>query len=211
MLGWFSSDRNNPMNRKNLSTIILLILIIAVSVLAVMPDKMVDHDSGDIASELKVSESVDGNVTSTSYVNTEGVVTDAIDMGYATVQRTRNAEGRIIEEFYLDAEENPVKRYDDYCGIAYEYGNGTVKITYLGDDGIPMMRSAGYATIVRTVDDNGRAIDDYYYDLDMQPVSCNGYYGQHREYDSNGQNNSVTYLDRDGQPEIGRASCRERV
>lgn len=200
MLGWFSSDRNNPMNRKNLSTIILLILIIAVSVLAVMPDKMVDHDSGDIASELEISESVDGNVTSTSYVNTEGVVTDAIDMGYATVQRTRNAEGRIIEEFYLDAEENPVKRYDDYCGIAYEYGNGTVKITYLGDDGIPMMRSAGYATIVRTVDDNGRAIDDYYYDLDMQPVSCNGYYGQHREYDSNGQNNSVTYLDRDGQP-----------
>lgn len=188
------------MNRKNLSTIILLILIIAVSVLAVMPDKTVDHDSGNIAAELEISESVDGNVTSTSYVNTGGVVTDAIDMGYATVRRTRNAEGRITEEFYLDAKGNPAKRYDDYCGIAYEYGNGTVKITYLGDDGLPMMRSAGYATIVRTVDDNGRAIDDYYYDLDMQPVSCNGYYGQHREYDSNGQNNSVTYLDRDGQP-----------
>ena len=75
-----------------------------------------------------------------------------------------------------------------------------MKITYLGDDGIPMMRSAGYATIVRTVDGNGRAIDDYYYDLDMQPVSCNGYYGQYREHDSNGQNNSVTYLDWDGQP-----------
>lgn len=55
MLGWFSSDRNNPMNRKKLSTIILLILIIAVSVLAVMPEKMVDHDSGDIASELEIS------------------------------------------------------------------------------------------------------------------------------------------------------------
>lgn len=200
MLGWFSSDRNNPMNRKKLSTIILLILIIAVSVLAVMPEKMVDHDSGDIASELEISESVDGNVTSTSYVNTEGKVTDAIDMGYATVQRTRNADGRITEEFYLDAEGNPVKRYDDYCGIAYEYADDTVKITYLDDDGLPMMRSAGYATIVRTVDDNGRAIDDYYYDLDMQPVSCNGYYGQHREYGSNGQNNSVAYLDRDGQP-----------
>lgn len=62
------------------------------------------------------------------------------------------------------------------------------------------MRSAGYATIVRTVDGNGRAVDDYYYDLDMQPVSCSGYHGQHREYDSNGQNNSVTYLDQDGRP-----------
>lgn len=188
------------MNRKNLSTIILLILIIAVSVLAVMPDKTVDHDSGNIAAELEISESVDGNVTSTSYVNTEGVVTDAIDMGYATVRRTRNAEGGITEEFYLDAKGNPAKRYDDYCGIAYEYGNGTVKITYLGDDGLPMMRSAGYATIVRTVDGNGRAVDDYYYDLDMQPVSCSGYHGKHREYDSNGQNNSVTYLDQDGRP-----------
>lgn len=186
--------------RIQLVAVAVLLAFIVVSILAVMPDKMVDHDSGDIAAELEISESVDGNATSTSYINTEGEVTDAIDMGYATVQRTRNADGRITGEFYLDAEGNPAKRYDDYYGIAYEYGNGTVKITYLGDDGFPMTRSSGYATIVRTVDDNGKAIDDYYYDLDMQPVSCNGCYGQHREYDSNGQNNSVTYLDQDGQP-----------
>lgn len=185
---------------KALSIVISLILIIAVSILAVMPDKAADHDSGATAAELEISESVDGNVTSTSYVNAEGVVTDAIDMGYATVQKKRDADGRIIEEFYLDAEGSPVKRYDDYYGIAYEYGNGTVTITYLGRDELPMMRSAGYATIVRTVDENGRAVDDYYYDLDMQPAPCSGYYGQHREYDANGQNSSVIYLDVNGLP-----------
>lgn len=31
-----------------------------VSILAVMPDKKVDHDSGNIAAELKISEFVDG-------------------------------------------------------------------------------------------------------------------------------------------------------
>ena len=30
-------------------------------------------------------------------------------MGYATVQRTRNTEGRIVEELYFDADGNPVK------------------------------------------------------------------------------------------------------
>lgn len=179
---------------------VFLLLIIAASILAVMPDKVADHDSGAVAAELEISESVDGDVTNTSYANTEGVVTDAIDMGYAIVQRTQNTEGRVVEERYFDAEGNPVKRYDDYYGIVYEYENDTVKITYLGDDGLPIMHSAGYAVIMRTVGRDGQAIDDYYYDLDMQPVSSSGYYGLHREYDPAGQNNSVTYLDENGQP-----------
>ena len=177
-----------------------LFLIIAASILAVMPDKVADHDSGATAAELEISESVDDNVTSTSYVNVDGVVTDAIDMGYATVQRTRNTEGRVVEELYFDADGNPAKRYDDYYGVAYQYGNNIVTITYLYADGLPMMNSAGYAIIVRTVDSDGRAVDDYYYDLDMQPVYSSGYYGLHREYDPARQNNSVTYLDENGQP-----------
>ena len=186
--------------RIQLITVTVLLALVAASILAVMPDKVADYDLGNIAAELEISESVDGNVTSTSYVNVDGVVTDAIDMGYATVQRTRNTEGRIVEELYFDADGNPVKQYDDYYGIAYEYGNGTVKITYLDADRLPMVRSVGYAVIMRTVDSEGRAIDDYYYDLDMQPVSSSGYHGLHREYDPAGQNNSVTYLDENGQP-----------
>lgn len=192
--------RDYSMNKKELPIVIFLILMIAVSILAVMPDKTVDHDSGAIAAELELSESVDGNVTSTSYVNAEGVVTDAIDMDYATVRRVRDADGRVIEEFYLDAEGSPVKRYDDYYGIAYEYGNGTVTITYLDDAGQPMANSAGYAAILRIVDENGRAIDDFYYDLDRKPVSYGGYFGLHRAYAPDGQSSSVTFLDEIGQP-----------
>ena len=167
-----------------------------------MPDATVDHDTGFVSSELEVKEIVEKNVTSTSFVNSEDTVTDAIDMGYATVQRTRNANGQVTDEFYLDAAGNPVERYGDYYGISYEYNDDSVVIRYLGADKQPMMLSSGYSAIVRALVD-GKATDDFYYDLNMQPVQCTGgYYGLHREYDEQGQNCAITYLNENGQPVI---------
>lgn len=180
----------------------LLLAFILASILFLLPDAVVDHDSGFVSSELEVKETVEKNVTSTSYVNSEDTVTDAIDMGYATVQRTRNANGQVTEEFYLDAAGNPVERYGDYYGISYEYNDGDIVIRYLGADQQPMMLGAGYSSIVRTLVD-GKATDDFYYDLNMQPVQCTGgYYGLHREYDEQGLNCAITYLDENGQAVI---------
>lgn len=118
------------------------------------------------------------------------------------LQRTRNANGQVIEEFYLDAAGNPVERYGDYYGISYEYNSENVVIRYLGADKQPMMLGAGYSTIVRTLVD-GKATDDLYYDLNMQPVQCTGgYYGLHRKYDEQGLNCAITYLDENRQPVI---------
>lgn len=173
----------------------LLLVFILASILFLKPDATVDHDTGFVSSELEVREIVERNVTSTSYVNSDGIITDAIDMGYATVQRTRNSAGQVIEEFYLDAAGNPVERYGDYYGIAYEYNDGDTVIRYLGADKKPMMLSSGYSAIVRTLVE-GKATDDFYYDLNMQPVQCTGgYYGLHREYDEQGLNCAITYLD----------------
>lgn len=180
----------------------LLLAFILASILFLLPDASVDHDSGFTSSDLEVKETVEENVTNTNYVNADGAITDAIDMGYATVQRTRNANGQVIEEFYLDAAGNPVERYGDYYGISYEYNSENVVIRYLGADKQPMMLGAGYSTIVRTLVD-GKATDDLYYDLNMQPVQCTGgYYGLHREYDEQGLNCAITYLDENRQPVI---------
>ena len=180
----------------------LLLAFILASILFLLPDASVDHDSGFTSSDLEVKETVEENVTNTNYVNADGAITDAIDMGYATVQRTRNANGQVIEEFYLDAAGNPVERYGDYYGISYEYNSENVVIRYLGADKQPMMLGAGYSTIVRTLVD-GKATDDFYYDLNMQPVQCTGgYYGLHREYDEQGLNCAITYLDENGQAVI---------
>ncbi len=180
----------------------LLLAFVLASILFLLPDATVDHDSGFMSSELEVKETVEENVTNTSYVNSDGAITDAIDMGYATVQRTRNANGQVTEEFYLDAAGTPVDRYGDYYGISYEYNDGCIVIRYLGADKHPMMLGAGYSAIVRTLVE-GKATDDFYYDLNMQLVQCTGgYYGLHREYDGQGLNCAITYLDENRQPVI---------
>ena len=189
-------------NLKQKSVHALLLAFILASILFLLPDAAVDHEFGFTSSELEVKETVEKNATTTSYVNSEGTVTDAIDMGYATVQRTRDSAGQVIEEFYLDAAGNPVERYGDYCGIAYEYNDGDTVIRYLGADKKSMMLSSGYSAIVRTLVE-GKATDDFYYDLNMQPVQCTGgYYGLHREYDEQGLNCAITYLDENRQPVI---------
>ena len=185
-------------NLKRGCGILLIASVVLLSILALLPDADVDHDAGYTFSELSIRETVDGSVTSTSYVNPDGAITDAIDMGYATVCRMRDDNGRVVEERYLDANGDPVARYGDYYGLSYEYDETGTVITYLDAEGNPITRSDGYSIIVRTQDD-GRASDDFYYDLNGQQVQCSsGYYGLHREYNSDGQNISVTFLDKDG-------------
>lgn len=180
----------------------LLLAFILASILFLLPDAAVDHDFGFTSSELEVQETVEENVTNTSYVNSDGTITDAINMGYATVQRTRNADGQLTVEVYLDDVGNPVERYGDYYGISYEYNDDSVVIRYLGADKQPIALGAGYSTIVRTLVD-GKAMDDFYYDLNMQPIQCTGgYYGLHREYDEQGLNCAITYFDENRQPVI---------
>ena len=185
-------------NLKRGCGILLIVFGVLLSILALLPDADVDHDAGYTASELSIRETVDGSVTSTSYVNPDGVITDAIDMGYATVCRMRDDNGRVVEERYLDANGDPVARYDDYYGLSYEYDETSMVITYLDAEEKPVERSDGYSTIVRT-QVGGRASDDFYYDLNGQQVQCAGeYYGLHCEFNTEGQNTSLTFLDKDG-------------
>lgn len=185
-------------NLKRGCGILLTASVVLLSILALMPDADVGRDAGYTASELSIRETVDGSVTSTSYVNSDEVITDAIDVGYATVCRMRDDSDRVVEEQYLDASGNPVARYGDYYGLSYEYDETSMVITYLDAEENLVERSDGYSTIVRTQVD-GRASDDFYYDLNGQQVQCaGGYYGLHREYNSEGQSTSLTFLDKDG-------------
>lgn len=185
-------------NLKRGCGILLIASVVLLSILALLPDADVDHDAGYTSSELSIRETVDGSMTSTSYVNPTGFITDAIDMGYATVCRMRDDNGRVVEERYLDANGDPVARYDDYYGLSYEYDETSTVITYLDAEGNPIILSDGYSIIVRT-QVGGRDSDDFYYDLNGQQVQCSGgYYGLHRGYNSDGQNISLIFFDKDG-------------
>ena len=185
-------------NQKRGCGILLIASVVLLSILALLPDADVDHDAGYTASELSIRETVDGSVTSTSYVNLDGGITNAIDMGYATVCRMRDDNGQVVEERYLDANGDPVARYGDYYGLSYEYDETSTVITYLDAEGNPIILSDGYSIIVRT-QVGGRASDDFYYNLNGQQVQCSGgYYGTHREFNTEGQNTSLTFFDKDG-------------
>ena len=126
-------------NLKRRCGILLGAAFIILSILALLPEADVDHDAGYISSELNIQETVDGSVTGTSYVNSDGVITEAIDMGYATVCRMWDENGRIIEERYLDANGDPVAKYGDYYGLSYGYDETSTVITYLDADGNPII------------------------------------------------------------------------
>ena len=194
-------------NLKRGCGILLIASVVLLSILALLPDADVDHDAGYTASELSIRETVDGSVTSTSYVNPDGVITEAIDMGYATVYRMQDDNGRVVEERYLDANGDPVARYGDYYGLSYEFDETNTVITYLDAEGNPIILSDGYSIIVRT-QVGGRASDDFYYDLNGQQVQCSGgYYGVHREYNAEGQNISLTFLDKSGHAVCISSDC----
>ena len=190
---------------KNKLIIIFLVFFTLISIIAILPDSGKDHDAGFISAELELEEktekdsTTDGSITTYTFVNAAEETTFAIDRGYAIRKAVRNAEGKTIEERYFDADGNPVELYDGYYGIKYEYCDHEVIIRYLDSQGNEMSLTT-YSIIVRTLDDDGRAVDDYYYDMDMQSIKYAGYYGMHRDYDNNGWNNKVTYLDENGQP-----------
>ena len=86
----------------------------------------------------------------------------------------------------------------DYYGLSYEYDETSTVITYLDAEGNPIILSDGYSIIVRT-QVGGRASDDFYYNLNGQQVQCSGgCYGTHREFNTEGQNTSLTFFDKDG-------------
>lgn len=128
------------------------------------------------------------------YVNTSNVIAEAIDKGYAIKEQIKNENNQVIKETYYDANYQPVKLYNSYYGLSYKYKEHQNLMHYLDADRNIMALSTGCATVIRKLDENGRNVLEEYYDLNMQPVKCYGYYGIAREYDSAGYCTSMTWL-----------------
>ena len=95
--------------QKNLILMVVLFVFIISSVVWLIPDIGKDHDKGSTSSELTVQETTEENVARTSYVDAGGNLTCAIDKHYATIVKTLDEEGRVIEEQYLDEQEKPTE------------------------------------------------------------------------------------------------------
>ena len=143
------------------------------------------------------------NGTRTDYVNDNGVITYAADVGYATLISTNTETGK-LEEYY-DEEGNRIAKPEGNSGLLREYdeAGNNVKVTYLGDNGEPVLTSYGYAIEERTYTEEGRIKSVLYFDTDGVPI-CTTYYGYGKvnEYDEEGNVISITYVDASGKPMI---------
>ena len=116
---------------------IFLAVFTLISIIAVWPDSGKDHNSGFTSAELKLEEktekdsTTDSSITTYTFVNGAEETTCAIDRGYAVMKQFKNAEGQVTEERYFDVDGNPVKPYDSYYGIEYEYHDHEAIIQYL--------------------------------------------------------------------------------
>lgn len=181
----------------------ILLFFVIFSMCLLFPEKCEDHDQGLASWELTRVEETKENVTRISYVNDDGELTYAVDKFYAVLVQNRDAEGRVLKEYYLDAYEEPTECYG-YFGISYEHKEKEDIITYLDENGDPTTTTSGFAVVVRSFNEKGQALDDRYYDAEMRPqMSTGGYYGIHREYNKEAATSEIVYLDVDGLPVCG--------
>lgn len=168
--------------------------------IGVIPFDSKNHNQGSSSDELTLQEVNNDSITTYTYINASNVITEAIDKGYAIKEQIKNENNQVIKETYYDANHKPVKLYNSYYGLSYEYKEHQNIMHYLDADGNIMALNTRCATVVRNLDENGRNVLEEYYDLNMQPVKCYGYYGIAREYDSDGYCTSMTYVNQKHKP-----------
>lgn len=188
---------------------LILILFVIFSAFFIMP-KLNDIKPLKRASSLQTLVTDNNNKKRTDYIDENGNIAIAADMGYATkiVIKEGNEE---IEEYYSENGER-VKNSSGYYGIYREYDNNGYNITttYLNLERKPVLGSSGYATIKRTYDKKGNAIVEYFFDVDGNPIRTPSYgYGRINDYNEEGQIEKITYINASGIPlktELGYAS-----
>ena len=180
---------------------IVLAVFVLLSVLALVRPEGKNHDKGFLASELTLETAQSGNQERQTYVNSDGAPVMPLDREYATLLRTKDGDGNVLLEQYLDTWDEPVPRSGNYAAIAYSRQADKIQITYLDAQLDPTTITSGYSSIHRTMTPEGRALQDTYFDLQGKPVkNSGGYFGLLRIYDDQGRVREIVYLDAYGNP-----------
>ncbi len=156
-----------------------------------------DHRS----TELKQLVKKNGNITRIDYIDTDGNLQIAADVGYASKLIIQHNDSEI--EMYYDNYGERISQYCGYYSVLREYdqkGNNT-RITYLDDNNHPMVMSLNYAIEERSYNEDGQLSSCRYLDEEGKPAcSYNHGFGMRNEYDEKGHRVMITYLDETGEP-----------
>lgn len=154
-----------------------------------------------VPKQLKSRTVTDGSSERTDYIDDNGNITTANNLGYATVIIKTDNKGKL--ESYYDEHGNPVYLQSGYCAVRREYdeAGNNIRVTFLDVDGKPATTRNGYASEIREYNQKKQLISVRYYDVSGMPA-CFIYfgYGKMIEYDENGNQGKVTYISPSGEP-----------
>ena len=192
------------MLKKKFFWIILFLLFLVVSFLYICPTPRKTRSQFH-SSELKKITVTDENVERTDYVDANGQITVAANLGYATIIVTKTENSKL--EQYFDDKGAPASRYNGYYALLQTYDDqgNHIRTTYLNFNGEPMIMANGYAAEVREYNKNRQVISVRYYDTEGNPIRTSLYgYGKINEYNENGKISRITYIDASGSPMMTR-------
>ena len=185
-------------------------IFLIVSLLFINPYSSAPRIQGRTTSLKKVVTNTESEKR-IDYVDSNGAITYASDVGYATMIVIETDLGKM--ERYYDENGEACARPEGNYGILRKYDdNGNcIRVSYLGADGKPMLNTYGYAIEDRTCTEDGKVKSVRYYDTNCAPICTTYYgYGKTNEYDKEGNLVKITYIDENGNPmlaEIGYASA----
>ena len=185
---------------KNIKHYILLLLFLVISFLFINPMARKARSQFH-SSQLKKVTVKDENTERTDYFDSNGQITIAANLGYATVIITKTENSKL--EKYYDDKGEPISRYNGYDAVLQDYDERgrNNRITYLNRDGEPIIMANGYAIEEREFNPNGQIAMVRYLDNQGKPVNTPLYgYGQINEYDENGRNCRIIYINNSGEP-----------
>ncbi len=180
--------------------IICLIFFLVISILFIGLEKeeVVLHYH---SSQLTKNTTKVGDVERTDYIDSNGKITFAADVGYATVV-IKNGQGSKLEQ-YFDDQGEPVRRSSGYYAVLREYDDSgnNIRNTYLDRQGVPVVTLSGYAIEERGYNIKGQVISKKYYDAEGHPAQSISFeYGQINEYNEGGRIRRTIYHDASGNP-----------
>ena len=110
---------------------IALVAFVLLSALCLVRPEGKNHNKGFLASELTLTTTEAENQECQTYVNSDGAPVIPLDRDYATLLRTKDDDGNVVLEQYLDVRGEPVVRSGNYATVSYRRAAGEIQITYL--------------------------------------------------------------------------------
>lgn len=188
-------------SRLKISTFCISLVWIIISVLfSFNYDASSESESQGNSNYLRYVEERNGRDIIMSYRDENGNYALASDKGYAIKIDSYDVQNRLVREAFFDANEEYINQSNGYSVVEYYYQDNGCWIEYKNDRQERVSLPQGYALIFRTFDNQGRTIQDFYFDENEEVAECaEGYHSKLRVYSSCDYNDIVLFFNADNE------------